>query len=195
MLSLNSKTGRMSFKSKSYESAKASRRPMKRGEWPRKPSKRNTGNNGAGRHSNAPQVNLEPKKGRRKGFRSVVRDRADRYFSLFIRYRDNWQCQKCLTRYLPVTASLQNSHFYGRARESTRFSELNCDALCAGCHNFLGANPELYREWKLQRIGEDAYMKLRILAESRCKKDRKLMAIIWKQEYEKEKARYELELT
>lgn len=134
---------------------------------------------------------LGPRNGKRKGFRSITRDRADHFFSLYIRYRDDWTCQRCGGQYQPVTASLQNSHFYGRARESTRFDPSNCDALCAACHNFLGANPELHREWKLQRIGEQAYMMLRVRAESRCKKDRVMMAIACKQLYLKEKSRYE----
>ena len=134
---------------------------------------------------------LGAKNGKRKGFRGITRDKADHYFSLYIRYRDDWTCQRCLTQYQPVTASLQNSHFYGRARESTRFDPTNCDALCAGCHNHLGMYPELHREWKLQRIGEQAYMMLRVRAESRCKKDRTMMAIACKQLYEREKSRYE----
>lgn len=144
-------------------------------------------------HSGIPEgqngAQAKPRKAK-KGFRSVTRDRADHFFSLYIRYRDNWTCQRCGTRYAPVTASLQCSHFYGRARENTRFDPINADAQCAGCHNFLGANPELHREWKLDRIGEKAYALLRMRAEARCKKDRKLMSIVCKQMYEQERARF-----
>lgn len=148
------------------------------------------GGNGIPEGENASDA--KPRKAK-KGFRSVTRDRADHYFSLFIRYRDNWTCQRCGTRYEPVTASLQCSHFFGRARENTRFDPLNADAQCAGCHNFLGANPEFHREWKLQKIGERAFALLRLRAESRCKKDRKLMSTVCKRLYEKEKARFEAE--
>lgn len=161
---------------------KSSRKPMRRGNGFKKPSF-------AEAYDQATKKN-----GKRKSFRSVVRDQADHYFSLFIRYRDNWTCQRCGGKYEPVTASLQCSHFYGRARENTRFDPLNADSQCAGCHNFLGANPELHREWKLQRIGEEDYKKLRIRAELRCKKDRKLQAMIAKKLYEDEKNRFESEI-
>jgi len=129
----------------------------------------------------------------RKPMRSVKIDSADKYFSLYIRYRDNWTCQRCGTKYEPVTNALHNSHFWGRARESTRFDPLNASAHCHGCHSFFTANPELHRQWKLNRIGQAEYDRLMIRAETRQKKDRELMTILWKQEYLKEKTRYEQE--
>lgn len=127
----------------------------------------------------------------RKPMRGVRIDQADKYFSLYIRYRDNWTCQRCFKKYEPVTNALHCSHFWGRARESTRFDPLNANAHCHGCHSFFTANPELHRQWKLARIGQTEYDKLMIRAETRQKKDRELMVLVWKQEYEKEKTRYE----
>jgi hypothetical protein len=127
----------------------------------------------------------------RKPMRGVRIDQADKYFSLYIRYRDNWTCQRCFTKYEPVTNALHCSHFWGRARESTRFDPLNANAHCHGCHSFFTANPELHRQWKLTKIGQAEYDKLMIRAETRQKKDRPLMALLWQQEYEKEKLRYE----
>lgn len=135
-------------------------------------------------------------KARKRGIRGrgIRIDPADRYFSWFVRYRDNWKCQRCQTQYEPVTAALHNSHHFGRARESTRFDPVNCDALCHGCHSFFTANPADHCAWKLARIGQPEYDKLTIRANTRCKKDRTLMAIVCKQMYEKEKARYESEI-
>lgn len=135
------------------------------------------GKNGLKRHS-------KPRRG-------IRIDAADRFFSLYIRFRDRWTCQRCLRRFEPISAGLHNSHFFGRARENTRFSDLNCDALCHGCHAYFTSFPEYHREWKLQRLGESVYNELRIAADTRCKKDRKLQALVAKKLFEQERARYE----
>lgn len=125
---------------------------------------------------------------RRSGIRI---DPADKYFSLFIRYRANWKCERCGTQYEPGSQGLHASHFWSRGKESTRFDPINVSAHCFSCHTILGGNPELHREWKLKQIGQQQYNLLTVRAQLHQKKDRKLMAIIWKQEYEKEKSRYE----
>lgn len=126
-----------------------------------------------------------------KGMRGIKIDAADKFFSLFVRYRDNWQCQRCFTKYEPPTNALHCSHFFGRARESTRFDPLNASAHCHGCHSFFTSSPEDHRAWKLKQIGQAEYDRLTIRANTRQKKDRKLMAIICHQLYLKEKQRYE----
>ena len=121
------------------------------------------------------------KQGKRGKRRSGIRiDPADRFFSLYIRWRAGWRCERCGTQYPIGAQGLHCSHFYSRGRESTRFDEENASAHCFGCHAELGGNPEIHREWKLQRMGEEAYMKLRIRAEMRCKKDRVGQAMYWK---------------
>ena len=127
----------------------------------------------------------------RKRMRGVRIDPADKYFSLYIRYRDNWLCQRCLTQYAPVTNALHASHFWGRARESTRFDPVNVAAHCHGCHSFLTANPEEHRVWKLKQIGQEEYDKLMLRAHATAQKDRKLTTIIFKKLYHEEKLRYE----
>jgi hypothetical protein len=64
-------------------------------------------------------------------------------------------------------------------------------AHCFGCHSELGGNPALHYEWKLKRMGQRDFDLLAIRAETRHKKDRVLAAIVAKELYEKEKARYE----
>jgi hypothetical protein len=133
---------------------------------------------------------------KRKGkprFKRVRIDQADKFFSLFIRYRDNWTCTRCLRQFEVGTQGLHNSHFWGRARESTRFDPDNCVAHCHGCHSFFTANPALHYEWKLKRMGQRNFDLLAIRAETRHKKDRTLAAIVWKELYLKEKERYETE--
>lgn len=114
------------------------------------------------------------------GFRKIRRDPADALFSLFIRWRDGWTCQKCGKKFEAGAQNLHCSHFWGRGRENTRFDPENADAICSFDHEAFGKDPALYCEWKIQRIGEEAYNKLRIRAEMRCKRDRKAQVIYWR---------------
>ena len=128
---------------------------------------------------------------KRKKARSGIRvDLADKYFSLFIRTRDRWTCQRCSTRYEVGSQGLHASHFWSRGRESTRFDQENVVAHCFSCHVELGGNPELHRAWKLKQLGQRRYDALMVRAETRQKKDRKLQAMIAKRLYEEERERY-----
>ena len=100
---------------------------------------------------------------------------ADVKFSQFIRSRDGWKCVRCHTQYYPPTKGLQNSHFWGRGRENTRFDPDNCDALCTACHQRWGGDErEDYIEFKKKQLGEEGYKKLKIRAFQYKKKDDKL---------------------
>ncbi len=72
----------------------------------------------------------------------------DILFKKYLRLRDK-VCQRC--------GSLGNgqvSHFWGRARRSTRWDDDNCDLMCFGCHSYLGSHPAEYTAWKLKRLGQ-----------------------------------------
>jgi hypothetical protein len=127
----------------------------------------------------------------RRPIHGVRIDPADKYFSLYIRYRANWICERCQKQFEVGSQGLHCSHFWGRARESTRFDPVNCVAHCHGCHSFLTANPELHREWKLKQIGQAEYDKLTIRAFTTQKKDRALTAMVYRELYEEEKLRFE----
>jgi hypothetical protein len=104
---------------------------------------------------------------------------ADVKFSLYIRSRDKWRCCYCKKQYEPPTAGLQNSHFWGRARENTRFDPDNCDALCFRCHQYLGGDGrEEYIAFKKAQLGEEGYRDLKIRAYAYKKKDDKLV-LLW----------------
>ena len=103
--------------------------------------------------------------------------KLDSAFSNYIRTRDNWQCQRCFTHYASPTSALHCSHFWGRARKSTRFDSKNCIALCHGCHSFFTANPELHRQFYLKRIGQKEYDALMIRANTPGKPDYQLLKI------------------
>lgn len=108
-------------------------------------------------------------------------DAADRLFSLYIRTRDNWTCQRCYKKYTPPTQALHCSHFVGRGKEATRFEPLNADALCYGCHRYFTAQPAEHKEWQIQRKGERTIDRIILQSHSYKKKDRKAEAMYWRQ--------------
>lgn len=106
-------------------------------------------------------------------FTRIKIDPADKEFSRYIRLRDG-ECKRCHRKGEGPEGinGLQNSHFYGRGKESTRFDPLNCDSMCAGCHQHFTSNPANYAEWKLKQLGMDKYNALSIRAHRYQKKDR-----------------------
>lgn len=106
-------------------------------------------------------------------------DPADRIFSLYIRTRDNWTCQRCKKRYEPPTTALHCSHFMGRGKEATRFDEENADALCYGCHRYFTAQPAEHYQWQVERKGQKTVDALRLRSNTYQKKDRVTAKIYW----------------
>jgi hypothetical protein len=114
----------------------------------------------------------------------IKRDPADKLFSEYIRKRDG-RCVRCGKK-----EGLQCSHFWGRAREITRFDTINCDCLCGSCHarwehqKEIHINGDLvmgeYALWKLEQLGQKKYDALKIKAHRFKKKDRKMDMIIIK---------------
>jgi len=80
---------------------------------------------------------------------------SDVAWSKYIRTRDNWTCVRCSKQYTPPTAALHCSHFWSRGNWSVRFDEENCDALCYGCHSYLGGNPVEHYKHKLAQLGQE----------------------------------------
>lgn len=110
---------------------------------------------------------------------AVKIDPADKAFSLYIRTRDNWTCQRCGTRYTPPTSALHCSHFMGRGKEATRFEPLNADAMCYGCHRYFTAQPAEHYAWQVSRKGQKMVDAIRLQSSTYKKKDRKLEKIYW----------------
>ena len=82
---------------------------------------------------------------------------ADKWFSLCIRQRSRWCCDRCGTYYPEgKRMGLHASHFHGRGSWSCRFSPDNCFSHCYGCHQYLGSNPQLFSQWVEDRIGKGA---------------------------------------
>lgn len=59
---------------------------------------------------------------------------ADKYFSEYIRKRDNYVCFTCGKK--GDKTNIQNGHYVSRSFNALRFSERNCHAQCVGCNIF-----------------------------------------------------------
>jgi hypothetical protein len=95
----------------------------------------------------------------------------DKIFSQIVRERDKWSCARCGKSYSPPTSGLHNSHYFGRAKYSTRFDEENCDALCYGCHQYWGSTDrEAYRQFKIKQLGENQFNALMVRSNQTTKK-------------------------
>lgn len=95
--------------------------------------------------------------------------RADKVFSNFIRERDDWTCQLCDGWHGEGSGQRRNlhcSHFWGRARKSTRFDPDNCIAACYSCHYWKLEKEKQgrYRDLMLKRLGKERYNQLEIKA-------------------------------
>ena len=77
---------------------------------------------------------------------------SDREWSNYVRTRDQWTCQRCNKQYQPPTSALHCSHFWSRGNWSVRYDDDNCEALCYGCHSYLGGNPNEHHEYKLEKL-------------------------------------------
>ncbi len=96
--------------------------------------------------------------------------KADKLFSIYIRERDK-RCFFCPNK------ATQNSHFWGRGSSATRYDPLNCDGICGGCHmRHEGSKQGLYREKKINQLGEREYAALEKRARSVMKRRDAILA-------------------
>lgn len=106
--------------------------------------------------------------------------RTDTLFSEYVRKRDK-ECQfkvKCYGH--QDIKQLHCCHFFGRARESTRFDPENALAGCASCHLYVDSTAEgkqFFAELQLARLGEKRLGLLTLRANTPTKRDDKLMLL------------------
>ncbi|UCF38982.1 MAG: recombination protein NinG [Acidobacteriota bacterium] len=83
--------------------------------------------------------------------------KLDRDFSELVRALARWACARCGRDLTWDRQRLHSSHHFVRGRKSVRFDLVNCDALCADCHDEFHRSPAAYRDWMIDRLGEDGY--------------------------------------
>lgn len=102
--------------------------------------------------------------------------KTDTLFSKFVRQHFNWQCQRCGKNFEHKKGSLDNSHYWGRGHENTRFDLDNCTALCKYCHHHWGHGDgrDDYRDYMIKRLGQKGFDRLNVKRLLRKKRDDKM---------------------
>jgi hypothetical protein len=91
---------------------------------------------------------------------NIKSDKNDILFSKMIRERDGNKCVFC-GRTAAQGWKMTCSHFWGRGDKLNRFNPKNCDTLCFMCHtNNEGNKQGMYREWKINQLGNKEYTEL-----------------------------------
>lgn len=80
---------------------------------------------------------------------------ADHWFSLCVRTRTDWTCERCGKKYEEGSQGLHCSHYFGRGHWSVRFDPLNAFAHCYGCHMQFEGNPDYFVSWVIVRLGDE----------------------------------------
>lgn len=104
------------------------------------------------------RLSLRRNRPKKKKKKRIGVSRLDSKFSLFIRYRDKFVCQRCGTQYMPGEQGIHASHFIGRGVKSVRFDPDNCDAACYHDHMEWEARKATeYRDFKIKQLGLERF--------------------------------------
>ena len=79
---------------------------------------------------------------------------GDKYFSLCVRERAGWTCDRCKEKYTPPTMALHCAHWHSRGNWFVRFDPSNALAMCMGCHLFTQRERDEHRKTMLRYINE-----------------------------------------
>lgn len=116
--------------------------------------------------ANIPMPAPKPKKkSKKKSSGGIKITNPDKWFSLCVRERANWTCERCLRKFpeeyslegLPKAQGLDCSHYFGRSNWSVRFEPFNAHAHCRGCHGIFESDPHYFQEWVKEKIGKECY--------------------------------------
>ena len=89
----------------------------------------------------------------------------DKWFSLYIRARDGWACQRCGRRFRPYIEGGDNTHLkglhcahmFGRGAHMTRWQEDNVLSLCYGDHSYLDSHSVEKVAFFTERLGKERF--------------------------------------
>ena len=85
---------------------------------------------------------------------SKEKKELDKLFSLAVRERDHYTCQKCGT----INKHVQTAHIFSRSNLSVRWELLNGITLCYYCHiNWCHRKPVEWTEWVKNYLGQDKW--------------------------------------
>ena len=84
---------------------------------------------------------------------AIKRDAADSWFSDCIRFRAEFQCQRCHRGFPGLVKGFECCHIYGRANKSTRWDAGNAIAMCSGCHRRMTEHPLEFHDLLTKILG------------------------------------------
>ena len=95
----------------------------------------------------------------------IQRQKHDIVMSNLVRCATNYSCENCGKYYPPdLRRGIHCSHFWGRGIKQLRYSELNCSALCYGCHMKLTSDPWAHMQFMQKRVGTEVLEQMAKLA-------------------------------
>ena len=108
----------------------------------------------------------------------MKRSNADKWFSLYIRLRDcdENRLGNCITCGKIVDVKYSDcGHYVKRQHQVTRFSEINCQLQCKRCNAFEQGRDAIFRQWLVDRYGEDKVLLLESSRHTTCKRPKYVM--------------------
>lgn len=115
-------------------------------------------------------------------------DPLDTLFSLYIRMRAKWKCERCGSR--PDKRGLHTHHFIRRRFRAVRYDPDNGIALCLGCHQYFDENREEEKAFMVNKLGQKAIDMLRNRMRQ-GKPDRKAVKLYLREEIRKLEREYD----
>lgn len=102
----------------------------------------------------------------------IKRTSADNWFSLYVRARDKFVCQRCYKKYPTYKEGGDNralqgldcAHCFGRGNNMTRFEPDNALSCCYGCHSKIDSDPEEKSSLFIRKVGFVRYLELKALS-------------------------------
>jgi len=82
-----------------------------------------------------------------KKSKKALKNKCDKLWSLAVRLRDNYTCQRCHAKHEINSRGLHPHHIFSRKNLSTRFDMDNGITLCFGCHRVAHDRPHDFKDW------------------------------------------------
>lgn len=89
-----------------------------------------------------------------KKSKKTLKNKCDKLWSLAVRQRDNYTCQKCKAKHEINSRGLHPHHIFSRRSVSTRFDMDNGITLCFGCHRVAHDKPHDFKDWIVSYLSD-----------------------------------------
>jgi hypothetical protein len=122
--------------------------------------------------------------------KSLSMEKADKYFSLYIRLKnadENGICRCITCGNHKHYKDIQLGHWRRRGLQPTRYDERNCAPQCVRCNKLRSGEPEIFEEVLKQNLGEKLVEEIRLkslMRQKRTQTDFEYIALEYKQKLE-----------